>query len=105
VLYAIINFIMSVVFGSKATNDVLDLLNESEYGVNDDDFSPTEEDQEAIERIVKYSVIVSYVLLGAITTFWIYPSVMLITEIRSGIMSRETYRREEFSCCWECPCE
>jgi hypothetical protein len=99
VLYALINFIVSVVFGSKATNDVLDLLNESDYGANDDVFAPTEEDQEAIERLVKYSIIASYVILGAITALWIYPSVMLVTEIRSGIMSRETYPREEFSCC------
>jgi hypothetical protein len=99
VLYALINFIVAVVFGSKATNDILDLLNESDYGVNDDAFSPTEEDQEAIERVVKYGVIVTYILLGAITALWIYPSIMLILEIRRGIMSRETYPREEFSCC------
>jgi large-conductance mechanosensitive channel len=99
VLYAIINFILAVVFGSKVTNDVLDLLNENDYGVNDDVYNLTEDEEEAIERIIKYSVIVSYVLVGVITAFWIYPSVMLITEIRNGIMSRETYPREEFSCC------
>jgi len=34
-----------------------------------------------------------------VTALWIYPHVGLILEIRSGIMSRETYPREEYSCC------
>ena len=31
--------------------------------------------------------------------FWIYPMGMFISEVRQGIMTPETYPREEFSCC------
>jgi hypothetical protein len=34
-----------------------------------------------------------------VTALWIYPHVGLIMEIRNGIMSVETYPREEYSCC------
>jgi hypothetical protein len=34
-----------------------------------------------------------------VTCLWIYPFVFLIKEIKSGIMSYETYPREEHSCC------
>lgn len=34
-----------------------------------------------------------------ILLFWTYPSVMLTREINQGIMSKETYPREEYSCC------
>jgi Ca2+/Na+ antiporter len=99
VLYVLINFILSVVFGSKAVNEILEVLNESDYGIEDDILAPTEADQESVERAVRYVALLSYVIVGFITAFWIYPSVMLITEIRSKIMTRETYPREEFSCC------
>jgi large-conductance mechanosensitive channel len=97
VLYVIIEFILEVVYGSKVVNEVLDAFDESNYGDTDDIF--TEEDQDAVERLFRYGMVMSYVILGFITAFWIYPSVMLITEIRSKVMSRETYPREEFSCC------
>lgn len=35
------------------------------------------------------------------TGLWMYPTVGLITEIKKGIMSPETYPREAYSCCCE----
>lgn len=34
-----------------------------------------------------------------VTCLWIYPFLGLIAEIKKGIMSYETYPREEYSCC------
>mmetsp|Transcript_57414 Transcript_57414/g.69086 ORF Transcript_57414/g.69086 Transcript_57414/m.69086 type:complete len:170 (-) Transcript_57414:180-689(-) len=42
---------------------------------------------------------VNYISRGLITCLWIYPSVFLFKEISSGVMSAETYKREEQSCC------
>jgi hypothetical protein len=41
----------------------------------------------------------SWVVSAIISAFFIYPMVRFIREINLGIMSRETYPREEFSCC------
>lgn len=39
-------------------------------------------------------------IVGAIfTALFVYPHVGFVTEVKSGIMSEETYPREEFSCC------
>jgi len=40
-----------------------------------------------------------YVVQLIITILFIYPHVGFINEVKSGIMSRETYPREEYSCC------
>jgi hypothetical protein len=36
---------------------------------------------------------------SVITCLWIYPFIFLIKEIKNGIMSYDTYPREEYSCC------
>eukprot|EP00579_Thalassiosira_antarctica_P000207 CAMPEP_0201866708 /NCGR_PEP_ID=MMETSP0902-20130614/1187_1 /ASSEMBLY_ACC=CAM_ASM_000551 /TAXON_ID=420261 /ORGANISM="Thalassiosira antarctica, Strain CCMP982" /LENGTH=223 /DNA_ID=CAMNT_0048391729 /DNA_START=98 /DNA_END=769 /DNA_ORIENTATION=+ len=36
---------------------------------------------------------------AAITALWIYPHVVFCLEVRSGVLCRETYGREQFSCC------
>ena len=43
--------------------------------------------------------IVNIVLSGIGTLLYIYPHMGLMNEIKQGIMSPETYPREEFSCC------
>jgi hypothetical protein len=35
----------------------------------------------------------------AIAALWIYPHIVFCFEVRSGVLCRETYGREEFSCC------
>ena len=47
-----------------------------------------------------YRTPVGLIILQAVVTgLWIYPHVGLIVEIQKGIMTRETYPREEYSCC------
>lgn len=76
------------------SNEIIDVILE-----NADDDYISDSDAETFERLFQYSVIASFAIGGLILAFWLYPSVMLIIEIRSGIMTRETYPREEFSCC------
>jgi hypothetical protein len=40
-----------------------------------------------------------FIFNAIITGLWIYPHVGLIIEIKKGIMTPETYPREEYSCC------
>jgi hypothetical protein len=41
----------------------------------------------------------TFIFSAVVTGLWIYPHIGLIVEIKKGIMSRETYPREEYSCC------
>ena len=43
--------------------------------------------------------IVNFVVSAIITCLFIYPHVGFVMEIKSGVMSKETYPREESSCC------
>eukprot|EP00529_Nitzschia_sp_RCC80_P031977 CAMPEP_0113459552 /NCGR_PEP_ID=MMETSP0014_2-20120614/10514_1 /TAXON_ID=2857 /ORGANISM="Nitzschia sp." /LENGTH=218 /DNA_ID=CAMNT_0000351145 /DNA_START=91 /DNA_END=747 /DNA_ORIENTATION=+ /assembly_acc=CAM_ASM_000159 len=40
-----------------------------------------------------------YIIQAIVTMLWCYPFFGLINEIKKGIMSKETYPREEYSCC------
>jgi uncharacterized membrane protein len=70
VLYMIANFIATIVLTNKA------------YG---DDAMPF--------PITTIAIEVAFLLL------YIYPHVGFMSEVRAGILSAETYPREEFSCC------
>ena len=41
----------------------------------------------------------TYIVSGIVMLLFVYPHAGFISEIKSGIMSKETYPREEFSCC------
>jgi hypothetical protein len=43
--------------------------------------------------------IVSFVFQGVLLCVYIYPQVGFMSEVKAGILSAETYPREEFSCC------
>lgn len=43
--------------------------------------------------------VASVMVAAAFMIIWIYPHVGFIMEVRNGIMSKETYAREEYSCC------
>ena len=45
------------------------------------------------------SPIPGIIISAVITGLWMYPLVGFIMEVRKGIMSRETYPREEYCCC------
>jgi hypothetical protein len=42
---------------------------------------------------------VAAIMAAVAMVIWIYPHVGFIVQVRKGIMSRDTYAREEFSCC------
>ena len=41
----------------------------------------------------------NFVFIGMLLLFFIYPQVGFISEVKRGIMSKETYIREDYSCC------
>jgi hypothetical protein len=43
--------------------------------------------------------IISWLIGACVTGLFIYPMASFVVEVRKGIMSRETYAREEHSCC------
>ena len=45
------------------------------------------------------SPVPSFILNAVIVACFLYPHLAFIIEVRNGIMTRETYAREEYSCC------
>lgn len=52
-----------------------------------------------IETGLNTYLTVTYALGAVLTALWVYPSVFLAVEIKKGIMTKQTYPREEMSCC------
>jgi hypothetical protein len=50
------------------------------------------------ESGLKYPIVDAFIRV-VISGLLIYPPALFISEVRRGIMSRETYHREEYSCC------
>lgn len=90
IIWSVIGYILYIVYSQEGLNIILDTADESDTFFNDFD---------DLETIIRVSAYVGYGVLGVITALWIYPSVFFINEIRSGVMSAETYKREEYSCC------
>lgn len=82
-----IDFIVVVIFSVQMQNDALDAIR-GDYEIDDD-----------LEQDIRYSNILTYAVTAILTALWIYPSVFLVWEIQRGIMTRETYPREEKCCC------
>jgi hypothetical protein len=78
ILYLIASFIASIVLTNKAFNTL-----EEDYNGDEDIPLP----------------IPPFVLQGVFLCGVIYPHVWFMLEVKAGIMSAETYAREEFSCC------
>jgi hypothetical protein len=78
VLYIIVNFIAGIILTNKA-------------------FNTLEEDYLGDENI--RFPIGQFAIQGAILCLFIYPHIGFIFEVRAGILSAETYIREQFSCC------
>jgi hypothetical protein len=78
IVWEIIGYILSIVFAIKAVDDI-------------------DEAYDGPEEVVP--PIFSYVTGAIIVALVIYPHAGLIYEIKKGIMSHETYVREERSCC------
>mmetsp|Transcript_18958 Transcript_18958/g.46954 ORF Transcript_18958/g.46954 Transcript_18958/m.46954 type:complete len:84 (+) Transcript_18958:1601-1852(+) len=64
-----------------------------------DDASWSASNQDELESSFNTYMIMNYVITAILTLLWVYPSVFLSVEIKKGIMTKETYPREEMSCC------
>jgi hypothetical protein len=82
VLWLIVAFVVSIVLSVVAINDVNDQLDLNGNG------------EEELNQPIGY-----YIFSAVITCLWMYPHVGFIMEVKSGLMSLETYPREEYSCC------
>lgn len=58
-----------------------------------------EEEHDGLEPLSGLQICIIFMLQGVITMLYLYPHVGLMLEIKKGIMTPETYPREEFSCC------
>jgi hypothetical protein len=78
ILYVIVSFIATIVLTNEA-------------------FNTLEEDYNGDENIPL--PMPTFVIQGLVLCMVIYPHVGFIYEVKAGILSAETYPREEFSCC------
>ena len=99
-LYVIASFIVGIVIGVMQFNDVVDLLDNHNYGMDSTDPDAlTDSEEDALETFMRVWLIVGYVIAAIICALFVYPSFCFVKEVRSGIMTKETYPREEHSCC------
>ncbi|CAJ1934362.1 unnamed protein product [Cylindrotheca closterium] len=94
VLWSILNLIISIVLQHQMFEELLDWV---ETQTDDEAWSTNNQDE--LETAFNTYMIVNYVLTAIFTLLWVYPSVFLSVEIKKGIMTKETYPREEMSCC------
>ena len=78
ILYMTVSFIAAIVLTNKAFNTL-----EEDYNGDEDIPRP----------------IGQFVIQGLVVCLFIYPHVGFISEVKAGILSAETYPREESSCC------
>lgn len=80
-LWLVTAFVLGIFFSLEYCNDYCDTYNDDFYGctcgVN----------------------VLTLLASGVVMCLFVYPHVGFIIQVRKGIMSRETYPREEFSCC------
>jgi hypothetical protein len=81
IIWLLANYIAGIILQMGATDDVNDFYDDD---INNPDFG--------------YNI-PGFVINGCIMLLFMYPHVGFIMEVRSGIMSAETYPREEASCC------
>jgi hypothetical protein len=94
VLWSILYLIVSIILEKQMVDEMLDWI-DTQY--TDDVWSGT--DRDALETGINTYMIITYVITALFTALWVYPSVFLSVEIKKGIMTKETYPREEMSCC------
>eukprot|EP00525_Craspedostauros_australis_P010704 CAMPEP_0198114824 /NCGR_PEP_ID=MMETSP1442-20131203/6090_1 /TAXON_ID= /ORGANISM="Craspedostauros australis, Strain CCMP3328" /LENGTH=245 /DNA_ID=CAMNT_0043772219 /DNA_START=72 /DNA_END=809 /DNA_ORIENTATION=+ len=75
VAYSIISFIVGIIVSEQAISEV--------------------EDETGSTINATGGYVIGAVILG----LFLYPSIGFIMEVRSGVMSQQTYPREEYSCC------
>mmetsp|Transcript_18963 Transcript_18963/g.46967 ORF Transcript_18963/g.46967 Transcript_18963/m.46967 type:complete len:128 (+) Transcript_18963:1476-1859(+) len=94
VFWSILNLIISIVLQQQMVGELLDWVEKQT-----DDASWSASNQDELESSFNTYMIMNYVITAILTLLWVYPSVFLSVEIKKGIMTKETYPREEMSCC------
>lgn len=94
VLWSILYLIISIVLEKQMVDELLAWLES-----NNTDSTWTTTEQDSLESSINTYMIMSYAITAIFTALWVYPSVFLSVEIKKGIMTKETYPREEMSCC------
>jgi uncharacterized membrane protein HdeD (DUF308 family) len=85
VAYGIISLFVGIALAALGTNDALAILEKHEYSIDEGRYT-----------LGTYFL---YCIWTLVAILWVYPSIAFIIEVRKGIMTRETYPREEYSCC------
>eukprot|EP00980_Cylindrotheca_fusiformis_P028707 scaffold22639_cov105-Cylindrotheca_fusiformis.AAC.1 len=96
-VWSILNLALTIVFEWLLVSKSFDWIDTQ---VDDDAFNRNWDDVESALNIYMYIV---FALTIIFTLLWTYPSFFLAAEIKKGIMTKETYPREEFSCCCTSP--
>jgi hypothetical protein len=78
IIWLLVNYIASIIIQVATIDEINDL----------------EPDDDEIRYNIAY-----YVIQALVVILFMYPHIGFIQEVKSGIMSAETYPREEFSCC------
>ena len=89
----LLGYIISVAIAVRQQGEILDALRETT-----DDVFP-QGDVEHMESNWRGLTMTAIITMTLITAAWVYPMIMLMKEIRDGIMKPETRLREEYSCC------
>lgn len=80
-LWLLIAYVLGFVFGTQYCNDYCDAYEDPYYSCTC--------------SLNGFTVFVSAVVM----VLFVYPHIGFIVQVEKGIMSRETYQREEYSCC------
>jgi len=101
VFWSILELIITIVLHKSMVDELLDCAGTSSC-LNDGattavDFNDV--DMKKFEDGMNMFLITTYVVSAIFTFLWVYPSVVLAIEIKKGVMTKETYPREEMSCC------
>jgi len=102
VVWSILELILSIVLTKSLVDEVVECLGDTTClleGASDTTVDVSDEDIKNVEDAMNIYLTGVFVSSAIFTFLWVYPSVMLAVEIKKGIMTRETYPREEMSCC------
>jgi len=91
VIWIIVYFIVWEVYINKSYDNAIAAVNFA------NSFGNTIAD--GVAEALRTASITSQVFAGIFTVIWAYPSVMLVCELHSGVMSAKNYPRERASCC------
>ena len=94
-IWSIVSYALSLIAALDWKSDMFDLLDERVV----DDVVDSSAAYDDAERVITFFTLIGFSVGAVILCLWIYPSIFLMKEIHQGIMTKETYPREEYSCC------